>query len=74
MRNVFLTIILMGTVSAFAQKKDYPIQPVSFTQVHVTDNFWRPKMEINADVTIPYILRMLKEHGRINNFLAAAGK
>jgi len=31
-------------------------------------------MQINADVTIPYILRMLREHGQIQNFLAAAGK
>lgn len=59
---------------AIAQKKDYPIQPVSFTQVHVNDKFWQPKMQVNADVTIPYILRMLREHGQIQNFLAAAGK
>jgi len=31
-------------------------------------------MQINADVTIPYILKMCREHGRIDNFLAAAGK
>jgi DUF1680 family protein len=74
MRKVILTIISLAAVAVYAQKKDYPIQPVSFTQVHVNDNFWRPKMQVNADITIPYILRMLKEHGRIDNFLAAAGK
>jgi len=74
MKKILLSLSVVIVTSAIAQKKDYPIQPVTFTQVHVTDNFWRPKMQINADVTIPYILRMLKEHGRINNFLAAAGK
>jgi len=75
MIKVFLTIISLSLLTVIsAQKKDYPIQPVTFTHVHVNDNFWQPKMKINADVTIPYILRMLREHGQINNFLAAAGK
>jgi DUF1680 family protein len=31
-------------------------------------------MQTNADVTIPYILQKCKENGRLDNFLAAAGK
>ncbi|RZK58207.1 MAG: glycoside hydrolase family 127 protein [Pedobacter sp.] len=58
--------------SASAQQKDYPIQPVPFTHVHVNDEFWAPKMEVNAKVTIPYILQKCKENGRIDNFLRAA--
>ena len=58
--------------NANAQQKDYPIQPVPFTQVHVNDQFWAPKMEVNAKVTIPYILQKCKENGRIDNFLRAA--
>ncbi|SHN29733.1 glycoside hydrolase family 127 protein [Chitinophaga sp. CF418] len=53
-------------------KKDYPIQPVAFTQVHVTDNFWAPKIRVNADVTIPYTLEQCKRTGRIDNFKRAA--
>ena len=53
---------------------DYPIQPVSFTQVHLTDNFWRPRLETNASVTIPYILDKCRTQGRVDNFLMAAGK
>ena len=32
--------------AAIAQQPagDYPIQPVAFTQVHLTDNFWRPRL------------------------------
>lgn len=60
-------------ISAQAQlKKDYPIQPVAFTQVQVTDHFWAPKIRVNADVTIPYTLEQCKKTGRIDNFLRAA--
>ncbi|MEO7766591.1 MAG: beta-L-arabinofuranosidase domain-containing protein, partial [Ferruginibacter sp.] len=74
MKKILLALYTLMAVSAIAQKKDYPIQPVAFTRVHVNDHFWKPKMQVNAAVTIPYILRMCKEHGRIDNFLAAAGK
>lgn len=58
---------------AIGQHKDYPIQPVAFTQVHFHDNFWTPKMQINANVTIPYTLNQCKITGRIDNFKKAAG-
>ena len=74
MKKILLPVFSLLTVATIAQKRDYPIQPVAFTQVHVTDHFWKPKMEVNAAITIPYILRMCKQHGRIDNFLAAAGK
>jgi len=57
-----------------ALSQDYPIQPVAFTHVHLTDRFWEPKLEVNARVTIPYVLEKCRETGRIDNFLAAAGK
>lgn len=62
------------TFSAAQLKNDYPIQPVAFTQVQVTDNFWAPKIKVNAEVTIPYTLEQCKKTGRIDNFLRAAGK
>ena len=55
----------------FGQQKDYPIQPVAFTSVHVNDKFWEPKMEVNANVTIPYVLAQCKANGRMDNFLRA---
>lgn len=66
----FLFTIIISKV--VAQQKDYPIQPVPFTQVHVHDNFWEPKMEVNANVTIPYVLQQCKANGRVDNFLRAA--
>ncbi len=74
MRDIILAFLIILPGMAISQQRDYPIQPVIFTQVHVNDSFWQPRMQINADVTIPYILDMCRKHGRIDNFLAAAGK
>ena len=65
-------LILQAAVPVKAQ--DYPIQPLPFTQVHLTDRFWEPKIEVNARVTIPYVLRKCRETGRIDNFLRASKK
>lgn len=69
-----LSLALVAAISSTAQNADYPIQPVPFTQVHVHDHFWAPKMELNANVTIPYVLQKCRETGRVDNFLKAAGK
>ena len=67
--------MLLGSTGLQAQlQKDYPIKPVAFTQVKVNDNFWAPKIRINASVTIPYTLDQCRKTGRIDNFLRAAGK
>lgn len=67
-------VVMIGNLVNAQLKNDYPIQPVTFTQVHVTDNFWAPKIKVNADVTIPYTLEQCRKTGRIDNFLIAAGK
>lgn len=66
--------LTLGAAIAQQPSEDYPIQPVLFTKVHLTDSFWRPRLETNASVTIPYILDKCHTEGRINNFLVAAGK
>lgn len=68
-----LSVIIIPAGNSL-QAQDYPFKPVAFTQVQLTDGFWKPKIEVNATVTIPYILEMCREHGRIDNFLKAAGK
>lgn len=52
-------------------QKDYPIQPVPFTSVHVSDHFWYPRMKINQDVTIPIALKHCYSTGRVDNFKKA---
>ena len=54
-------------------KKDYPVQPVAFTQVKLDDVFWTPRIETNRKVTIPYAFGKCEETGRINNFAIAGG-
>lgn len=53
--------------------QDYPIKPIPFTQVKVHDTFWRPRLEVNRDITIPYDFQKCEETGRIDNFSKAAG-
>jgi DUF1680 family protein len=67
-------VLLFTAFQVAAQTTDYPIQPVAFTQVNLVDNFWAPKIQVNADITIPYTLQQCKTHERIDNFLRAAGK
>lgn len=52
---------------------DYPILPVPFTQVKLTDDFWAPRIETNSRVTIPIAFRHCETTGRIRNFEVAGG-
>ena len=74
MKKVFLAISLLATQVLFAQKKDYPIQAVTFTNVKVTDNFWLPRIETNHTVTIPASFERCESTGRVKNFEMAAAK
>ncbi|MCB9501024.1 MAG: glycoside hydrolase family 127 protein [Deferribacteres bacterium] len=73
-RNFFVLILLFFSVNLLAQTKgDYPIHPVPFTEVHMTDNFWLPRIETNRSVTIPHAFKMNEETGRVENFAIAGG-
>jgi uncharacterized protein len=52
---------------------DYPIKPVPFTDVHLKDSFWLPRILTNSEVTIPIAFKHSEETGRIRNFEVAAG-
>ncbi len=69
-----LTLALTGCrgQSAAPAALDYPIRPVPFTQVKLTDVFWAPRLETNRTVSVPYALRMNEETGRVDNFRKAA--
>ncbi len=72
MKKLFLSFLLINAYSLYAQHKDYPIQAVPFTQVHLSDNFWLPRIKINALVTIPASFERCEKTGRVNNFVMAA--
>lgn len=47
-----------NSVSTFDTSRDYPISPVSFANVHLTDNFWEPRIDKMFSVTIPHELEL----------------
>ncbi|QEC67983.1 glycoside hydrolase family 127 protein [Panacibacter ginsenosidivorans] len=72
MKRIILSFSLLSTTFLFAQKKDYPIQAVPFTSVKLTDNFWLPRIKMNATVTIPASFERCESTGRVKNFVMAA--
>jgi hypothetical protein len=75
MKKIFLSFGILATISAGSQKKDYPIQAVSFTEVKFSDKFWLPRLEANHRATIPASFERCENTGRVRNFeMAAAGK
>ena len=46
---------------------EYPVTPVPFTAVQITDAFWRPRIETNRTVTIPSDFQKCEETDRITN-------
>jgi DUF1680 family protein len=76
MPEKFLTGLLAGalfyTGSLQAQQRDYPISPVSFKQVQLTDSFWSPRIERNRVATIPASFARCESTGRVSNFVMAA--
>src|SRR6476659_5062686 len=74
MKKLLFLFTLMSAYNVFAQNKDYPIQNVPFTQVHLSDNFWLPRIKINQNVTIPASFERCEKTGRVNNFVMAAAR
>jgi DUF1680 family protein len=53
-------------------KPDYPIKPVPFTAVHLNDEFWAPRIEINRTSSIPSAFEQCELTGRVKLFERAA--
>ena len=73
MRKVLTLLLLLSSIFAFAQSY-YPYQGITFNKVHLNDNFWLPKIEINRTETIPWSFHQSKITGRIKNFEQAAAR
>lgn len=50
----------------------YPIDPVPFTSVKVTDDFWGQRLKASRETTIPLAFSKCEETGRYQNFVNAA--
>lgn len=75
-RILIATVICSLAFSVSAKKKEghhgYPIDPVPFTSVKVTDNFWGQRLKASREVTIPLAFSKCEETGRYENFIKAA--
>ena len=75
-RMLFLATILVavGVTVPRGQgsARDYPVQPVPFTAVHLNDEFWAPRIEVNRRETIPFAFQQCELTGRVDNFVRAA--
>ena len=78
-RNWAWTLALSGVVAllvsacATEPKADYPVRPVSFSDVRFADGFWAKRQETNRTVTIPHNFKECEKTGRIKNFEVAGG-
>ena len=77
MKKFLVTALLTATVAGgTAQVKNqshgYPIEPVPFTSVKVTDSFWGQRLNASREVTIPLAFSKCEETGRYTNFVNAA--
>jgi DUF1680 family protein len=69
----FAILILNQGCGKKSSSGDYPNQPVPFTSVKLTDNFWAPRIKKNAQVTIPIAFGYCESTGRVKNFEIAGG-
>jgi DUF1680 family protein len=75
MNKYVIVLFIAGLIiSACARTEtDYPISPVDFTSVKVTQGFWKKEIDTVTSVTIPFAFKKCEETGRVNNFIYAAG-
>ncbi len=69
---LILSIPFVINISAQTNSPGYPIEPVPFTSVKVTDDFWGQRLEAGRSVTIPLAFIKCYESGRYKNFEQAA--
>ena len=75
MRKSVITLLVILSLCLQAQVKKnagYPISPVPFTSVQITDAFWGQRLKASREVTIPLAFSKCEETGRYLNFVKAA--
>jgi DUF1680 family protein len=74
MKKIFLSLLmLLPGVIAYSQASLLKFEPVSFSKVNITDNFWKPKMTLVATKTLnACIYQTETATPRIKNFINVA--
>jgi hypothetical protein len=66
---IFFVLFLLSNLNIQAQSNSVKIEPVNFSNVNVTDNFWKPKMDLVATKTLAACIYQTEEKTpRIRNF------
>ncbi len=74
MKKILFTAIAAAAVFSCTEKNSgpsYPIEPVAFTSVKVSDEFWGQRLKASREVTIPLAFSKCEETGRYENFVRA---
>jgi len=68
-KSALTFLFAAASFSALAQSGITKLDPVSFSEVTITDNFWKPKLEKIATSTIPVMIYQTEvATGRIRNY------
>ena len=67
-RKILVVMAIMTTTAMQAQVTEVP-----FNKVHLSDEFWTPRIETNRTVSIPSAFRECERNGRFDNFAIAGG-
>ena len=54
--NLFF-LAAFAAIAGGAGEHDYPLSPMTFEQVKLKDNFWLPRLKIQAEATVPHALK-----------------
>ncbi len=68
---IISVVLVWGCAKSTTDKEN--MEQVPFTQVHLNDSFWAPKIEVNRTVSIPSAFKKSEETGRMDNFAVAGG-
>ena len=67
-RSILSILLAAASFSAFGQSGITKLNPVSFSQVTITDNFWKPKLEKIAMKAVAVMIYQTEiATGRIRN-------
>jgi len=78
MKHILTTAVAAAVIASAqaapkpASAHGYPIDPVPFTSVKVTDSFWGQRLKASREVTVPLAFSKCEETGRYENFIRAA--
>ena len=70
---ILLTLVSCKETSMNYEQPNEQIVQVPFTNVHLSDAFWAPRVETNRTVSIPSAFHECEVNGRFDNFAIAGG-